>query len=174
MTSYHLLTHYFYKGHNRFTDLDFRLKNIAIYVGSDFMASFSKIWFETRKQMIQMCQYQRPLSEISKNSYLGWFALSSRDVLFRTVLLSFYYSTTEVEHKPTLKHSIPELMQYQKYLKAQGHDYTVQDIVGDFYEHHNYHVKTLFTTRITLMLLGNLLATLVTNPIDVCLSKILT
>ena len=43
-----------------------------------------------------------------------------------------------------------------------------------FWEHHNYHVKTNYTTRLTMLIVTNLLATLQTNPIDVCLSKILT
>ena len=43
-----------------------------------------------------------------------------------------------------------------------------------FYDFHNYEVKTSMTTRLTLLLFGNLVATLVTNPLDVCLSKIAT
>lgn len=43
-----------------------------------------------------------------------------------------------------------------------------------FYEFHNYEVKNNMTTRLTLLLLGNLLATLFTNPFDVCLSKLAT
>lgn len=84
---------------------------------SDFSASFARIFFETRKQMIQMCQYQRPLNDIVTNSVKGWGALAMRDVGFRSLLLSFYYLTTEIEHKPTLKHSLPELVQYTKFLR---------------------------------------------------------
>ena len=43
-----------------------------------------------------------------------------------------------------------------------------------FYEYHNYKVKTNFTTRLTLMIIANAVACLITNPIDVCLTKILT
>lgn len=43
-----------------------------------------------------------------------------------------------------------------------------------FYEYHNYTVKTNFTTRLTLMIVANAIACLITNPFDVCLSKILT
>jgi hypothetical protein len=43
-----------------------------------------------------------------------------------------------------------------------------------FYEYHNYQIKSSYTTRLSILLFSNLIATLITNPIDVCLSKILT
>ena len=35
-----------------YQNLNFKLKNILIYICSDFFASFSKIFFEARKQII--------------------------------------------------------------------------------------------------------------------------
>lgn len=43
-----------------------------------------------------------------------------------------------------------------------------------FYDFHNYDVKTKIHVRYLLLVMANLLATVVTNPIDVCLSKMLT
>jgi len=43
-----------------------------------------------------------------------------------------------------------------------------------FYDYHNYDVKTKLHTRYLYMVIANLFATLLTNPIDVCLTKILT
>ena len=51
---------------------------------------------------------------------------------------------------------------------------THQSLSYLFYEFHNYEVKTLMTTRISLLLIGNFFATLLTNPFDVCLSKLST
>ena len=43
-----------------------------------------------------------------------------------------------------------------------------------FYDFHNYDVKTKVHVRFALLVLANFVATIVTNPIDVCLSKIMT
>ena len=40
-------------------------------------------------------------------TYLGWFPLMARDITFRTILLTSYYFSTEIEHKPELKYSVP-------------------------------------------------------------------
>ena len=51
---------------------------------------------------------------------------------------------------------------------------THQDLSYLFFDFHNYEVKNNMTTRLTLLLFGNFFATLLTNPFDVCLSKIAT
>jgi hypothetical protein len=43
-----------------------------------------------------------------------------------------------------------------------------------FYEFHNYEIKTKITTRLTYLVLANAVATFLTNPIDVCLTKMAT
>ena len=50
----------------------------------------------------------------------------------------------------------------------------MDDISYLFYDIHNYDIKTRIHIRYLLLVLANLVATIVTNPIDVCLSKILT
>ena len=92
---------------DRTKDWDFRVKNFLVYLASDFTASFAKIFFEARKQLVQMCNYEMSLSQIGRSAYLGWFPLAFRDLAFRSILLGFYYGTIDVEHKPTLKYSIP-------------------------------------------------------------------
>jgi hypothetical protein len=51
ITTYNFLTQYFYSS-KQYLDWDFRLKNFMIYLSSDFTASFAKLFFETRKQLI--------------------------------------------------------------------------------------------------------------------------
>jgi hypothetical protein len=51
---------------------------------------------------------------------------------------------------------------------------TVFDLSHLFYDFHNYEVKTKITTRLTWMIVANLVSTLITNPLDVCLSKMAT
>ena len=79
---------------------DFKRKNILIYATSDFFASFTKIQFEVRKQLIQMYTRDSSIAQLAKASSICWFPLMLRDVGFRTLVLSFYYATTEVQHKP--------------------------------------------------------------------------
>ena len=45
---------------------DFRLKNILIYAMSDFAASFMKVPFEVRKQLIQMYSKDIILTDLAK------------------------------------------------------------------------------------------------------------
>jgi hypothetical protein len=43
-----------------------------------------------------------------------------------------------------------------------------------FYDYHNYDVRTKIHIRYLYLILANLIATILTNPIDVCLTKIMT
>lgn len=58
--------------------------------------------------------------------------------------------------------------------RMEGHNESFNDISYLFYEYHNYEIKAKMHVRYLYLILANLLATLITNPIDVCLSKILT
>ena len=103
----------------------------------------------------------------------------ARDCGFRALLLSFYYGTTAVRHKPIQKYSMPQIVDFMKERRAvnraKGEPLeTHRQLSYLFYEFHNYEVKSHMTTRITLLLAGNLVATLLTNPFDVCLSKLAT
>lgn len=61
-----------------------------------------------------------------------------------------------------------------KQRRAQGHTETIDEVSFLFYDFHNYDVKTKLHTRYALLVLANLVATVVTNPIDVCISKLMT
>ena len=74
---------------------------------------------------------------------------------------------------------MPQIVDFMKerraYNKSRGEPLeTHQSLSYLFYEFHNYEVKTLMTTRISLLLIGNFVATLLTNPFDVVLSKLAT
>ena len=55
-----------------------------------------------------------------------------------------------------------------------GYDDRLQDMQSIFMEYHNYQIKTKYTTRLTMLVIANFVGTLVTNPIDVVLTKLLT
>ncbi len=90
------------------------------------------------------------------------------------MILGFYYGSTEIEHEPALKYPVQSIMQYLKMLRSQGYEFEFQDALPDFYEFHNYSIKTGYDKRFVWLVMGNMLATVMTNPIDVCLSKMLT
>ena len=51
VTSYNYLTNYVYLT-DKYDDIDFRLKNLAIYLTSDMFAAIFRAPFETRKQLV--------------------------------------------------------------------------------------------------------------------------
>lgn len=51
ITTFDQLTYYMYSN-KKYSDWDFRLKNYMIYLASDLNASITKLFFETRKQLI--------------------------------------------------------------------------------------------------------------------------
>ena len=121
-----------------------------------------------------MANYDIDLKLIGRNAYLGLTPLIIRETTFRGIILSTYYLTTDIEHRPVLKYSIPQIVDFMKQRREQGYDDSFKDLQPIFYEHHNYIIKTRFTTRLTMLIAANFIGTLITNPIDVCLSKIMT
>jgi hypothetical protein len=173
ITTYNSLTYYFYSN-KRYVDWDFRLKNLIIYLSSDFTASVAKVFLEARKQLIQMQIYEQPLPAIARAAALGWFPLMFRDLAFRTILLGTYYGTTEMQHEPKLKYTIPQIADIMRQRRAEGHYETFEEISYMFYDYSNYEVRTRLHIRYLYLILANMIGTLLTNPIDVCLTKIMT
>jgi hypothetical protein len=97
-----------------------------------------------------------------------------RDVTFRGIILAWYYGTTNIQHEPKLKYTVPQIADIMRQRRLEGHFESFDEISYMFYDFHNYDVKTKLHVRYLYFLLANLAATLVTNPIDVCLTKILT
>ena len=97
-----------------------------------------------------------------------------RDLSFRSIILAFYYGTTNIVHEPKLKYTIPQIADIMRQRRAEGHFETFDEISYMFYDYHHYDIKTKIHVRYIYMILANLIATLVTNPIDVCVSKIMT
>jgi hypothetical protein len=109
-------------------------------------------------------------------SAIGWMPLMLRDVGFRAILLGFYYGTCEIEHKPLLQYTIPQISEFmaeRRELTGNNKE-TMADLGYLFYDFHNVEIKTKVTTRLTSLIMANFVATLATNPFDVCLTKILT
>lgn len=121
-----------------------------------------------------MQNYEQPLMSIARASYLGWFPLMFRDLSFRAIILAFYYGSTEIKHEPKLKYSVPQIADIMRQRRSEGHEESFEDISYMFYDYHSYDIKTKLHIRYVYLIIANVFATLITNPIDVCVSKILT
>ena len=67
------------------------------------------------------------------------------------------------------------MRQRRAYSKMKGlPEEKVEDFSYLFYEFHNYKIHTKITTRLTFLILANMFGTLLTNPLDVALSKMAT
>ena len=106
MTNYNYMTQYLY-GSGKYDHIDFRLKNMAIYLSSDFLASIVKLPFETRKQLVQMANYDLEMKVITRNAWAASGALMARDLTFRSIILGTYFATTNIEHRPVVKYTVP-------------------------------------------------------------------
>ena len=126
-----------------------------------------------------MYTHDTPIGELGRAAAVCWFPLMMRDVLFRSMIIGSYYATTDIRHKPVQKYTMPQIVDFMKQRRAQNRARgepleTHNQLSYLFYEFHNYDVQSKMTTRISLLILSNLFATLVTNPFDVCLTKLAT
>ena len=161
---------------DKYRSYDFRYKNYLIFVTSDFWAWFTRIFFETRKQIIQMWNKDVLMSHIARGWYLGLVPMIVRDFLFRSTLLSVFYTTQRLEQKTKLKFTVSEIIDYLKYCREDKGEVnaTYQSKLHLFIEFHNYENKTAMNIRFLIMIFANLIGTLVTNPIDVWMTKLIT
>lgn len=44
-----------------------------------------------------------------------------RDLTFRSIILSFYYGTTTINHEPKLKYSVPQIADIMRQRRLEGH-----------------------------------------------------
>lgn len=124
-----------------------------------------------------MCNYDIELPALARATTLSWMPLMLRDVMFRFVHLSFYYATVNIEHKPKLLYTVPQIEHFMRARRQYAREHglpaeSTHELSHLFFEFHNYEIKTKMTTRLSLLILANAFATLLTNPFDVVLSKL--
>ena len=73
-----------------------------------------------------------------------------------------------------MKYSVPQILAFRRQRIDEGYEESMKDLQPHLYEYHNYTIKTSYTTRLTVLIVSNMVATLLTNPIDVCVTKIMT
>ena len=152
---------------------------MMIYMASDICASLMKITFEVRKQLIQMYSKDTPLGMMMHASRLSLMPLMLRDTLFRSIHIAFFYASTDLEHKPMLMYSIPQITDFMRQRRAFNEanglpQESAHDLSHLFFDFHHYEIKQSMTFRLTSLIIANAFATFLTNPLDVALSKIAT
>ena len=75
-----------------------------------------------------MANYDIDLKLITRNSYYGLMPLMARDVCFRAIILGSYYATTDIEHRPVLRYSIPQIVDFMKQRREQGFEDSLSDM----------------------------------------------
>ena len=67
------------------------------------------------------------------------------------------------------------MIEYVKHCRQNGEsNATLKSKAYLFMDYHNYKISTEMQTRFLLMLYANAVGTVITNPIDVCLTKLVT
>ena len=102
MSMYNVATKYFYNHNGRTKKWDFRAKNYLIYLASDASSCFVRIFFEVRKQMIQMC-HEPTLNECGHRLVRSIVPSLFRDLIFRSLTLGGFYLLTPIEQETELK-----------------------------------------------------------------------
>ena len=69
-----------------------------------------------------MANYDISINILMRNAYLGLVPLLVRDTTFRFLILGSYYATTNIEHKPQLRYSVPQILAFRRQRSEQGYE----------------------------------------------------
>jgi hypothetical protein len=166
-----ILTHLFNK-RNNYEHLNWKSKLLLSYVCADFAKAAVFLPFEARKQRIQMFHNFADLKLTTMSQFMlrGYTPMIIRDILFRIISFGSYIQFLNVEHKPALKYKLDDIQQYirQKQKRGEAVDGSV------FLDHSKFQMKSSFNSIFANLLFCTVIATFVTQPLDVITTKILT
>ena len=97
-------------------------------------------------------------------------SLLLRDIIFRFISFSFFIKLLNVEHKPSFKYKFSEIKQYIQLKHKQGEN--VDPSV--FMDYSQFKIKSSFNMIFLNLVFCTAFATLITHPLDVISTKILT
>lgn len=171
-----LLQYFFRKTKNKTKswsdDLNWRGKIILSYIFSDFIKTTIFLPFEARKQRIQMSQNIGEIGPPKLFSCImrAYFPLLLRDAIFRIITLGSFMNTLVVEHKPILKYDLGTIRDFI-HIKEQKNE---QVKVSYFVDYSKFVVYSPFKFVYFNLVLCTIIATLVTHPLDLIVTKMLT
>jgi hypothetical protein len=142
------------------------------YVLSDFVKSTVFLPFEARKQRIQLAHSSLDIifPNVFKYMLRAYPALLIRDTIFRVITFSSFLNSLNVEHKPRLKYNLEEIRDYIKIKEKQGEKYNV----SYFMDYSKFNITSPFSHIMLNLLLCTVVATVITHPLDVIITKMLT
>lgn len=168
------MLHYFFRK-NKQTLLDnynWKAKIIVSFLLSDIAKATVFLPFEARKQRIQLGQKVADLGvgDISKYMLRAYFPMVIKDVIFRIVILSSFLFTLNVEHKPVLKYNLSEIKEL-----IHHHEQKKERVnVSYFMDYSKFNIYSPFHYILINLVLCTVAATVITHPLDVIATKILT
>lgn len=150
--------------------LSWKGKVLLSYICSDVIKSTIFLPFEARKQRIQMCQSYVPVQFVVQNMTRAFLPFVLKDVLFRIVTLGSFLNFLQVKHQPHLKYDINDIRDYIKSKESNRE----RILVSDFVDYSKIEIYSPFSMIFFNLIMCNIVATLVTQPLDVIATKILT
>ena len=152
--------------------LDWKGKLVTAYILSDIIKVSVFLPFEARKQRIQLCQ---DINAIGMQNFTRFMArayipMLVRDIIFRVITLGSFLNQLEVKHKPGLKYSLDEI---KEYIRAKEKNKEKVN-VSYFMDYSRFQIESKFQMILLNLITCSVVATCITHPIDVIITKILT
>jgi hypothetical protein len=152
--------------------LDWRGKLLASYIFSDIIKAAVFLPFEARKQRIQLCQdfNQIGIGNLMKYASRAFIPMVIRDIIFRVVTLGSFLNQLQITHKPVLKYDLEEIKDFIKRKEKNREKYSV----SYFMDYSTFQIHSKLQLILLNLITCSIVATILTQPIDVIITKILT
>lgn len=139
---------------------------------SDLVKTTIFLPFEARKQRIQLYHSlsEIKLSTVANFMVRAYFPMILRDSIFRVITLGTFLNSLNVEHKPTLKYNLGEIRDFIKLKSEQGEKISFHY----FIDYSKFNIRNPPNIILIKMLFCTLIATVITHPLDVITTKMLT
>lgn len=147
-------------------------KMIISYILSDIVKTTIFLPFEARKQRLQLYHKTNDItiSNVSRYMLRAYFPMILRDIIFRTITLGTFLNSLNVEHQPKLKYNLNEIRDFIKIKENEGE--RIQP--SSFMDFSKFYVISPFPVVMANLVSCTIAATLITHPLDVIVTKIMT
>lgn len=163
---------YFFRQSKKFKDFSWKAKILLSFICSDVIKSLIFLPFEARKQRLQMSQN---FNDVEPVSTMKWAARAYpgvvlRDIIFRVITLGTFLNGLQTEHKPQLKYKLDDIKAYIKEMEKQGKRINY----SYFMDYSKFLIKSNFNSIFFNLISCTVIATVITQPLDIAITKLLT
>jgi hypothetical protein len=159
---------------------DWKKRIYMSFIFSDILKVISILPFEGRKMRIQLGQLDKSGIQSNltdkiffSNLIRSCFPYIIRDLLTRCITLGTYFSLLNAIHSPRLKYSLDEVQYIIKQNQSLSNNMAPIDS-SLFYDYSSFHVISNLHEKLMVLLVSVMLSTIVTQPLDVLITKYLT